>query len=182
MADPYMSQIEAFAFGFAPQNWMLCAGQLLPIAQHQALFSLLGTMYGGDGIRTFALPDLRGRLAVGMGQGTGLPNYVQGQKVGEESVTLVLSNMSQGMHTHSIRANTDTTGGTNQPGGSVVLSSAYVQQGTSAPTPYNAYNNTKASVAMGSLGQTGGQPHENRAPTLVVNYCICVQGIFPSRG
>ena len=181
MSDPFMSQIEAFAFDFAPRNWMLCAGQLLPIAQYQGLFALLGTMYGGDGIRTFALPDLRGRLAVGMGQGTGLPTYVQGEKIGEESVTLALANMAPAMHTHSLRANTDTTGGTNQPGGSVVLSSAYVQEGTLAPTPYNAYSTAAASVAMGSLAQIGGQPHENRAPALVLNYCICVSGIFPSR-
>jgi microcystin-dependent protein len=181
MSAPFMSQVEAFAFDFAPRNWMQCNGQLLLISQNQGLFALLGTMYGGDGVRTFALPDLRGRFAVGMGQGTGLPNYIQGEQVGEESVTLVLANMSAAIHTHNIRANTDTTGGTNQPGGNVALSSAYVQEGTLTPVPFTAYSTAPPVVAMGSLAQAGGQPHENRSPSLAINYCICIQGIFPSR-
>ncbi|HEY1935558.1 MAG TPA: tail fiber protein [Acetobacteraceae bacterium] len=177
-----MSQIEAFAFDFAPKNWMPCAGQTLPKNQYQALFALLGTTYGGDGINTFQLPDLRGRFAIGMGPGTGLPPYVQGQQAGEESVTLTTATMPQAIHTHAINANNATTGGINQPGSGAVLSSAYIQVGTAAPTPFNAYSTGVPSVAMGSLSQAGGQPHDNLMPTLALNYCICVVGLFPSRG
>lgn len=182
MSDPFISQVEVFAFDFAPRNWMQCAGQTLPINQYQALFALLGTMYGGDGIRTFQLPDLRGRLAIGMGQGPGLPNYVEGEQVGEENVTLTMTNMGSGQHTHTISVSNTTTGGTNVPGPSVVLGSAYVQEGTGTPTPFNAYSTGPTAVAMGSLVQAGGAAHDNRMPTLALNYCICINGVFPSRG
>jgi len=182
MSDPFISQIEVFAFGFAPRNWMQCAGQILPINQYQALFALLGTTYGGDGVRTFQLPDLRSRVAISMGQGPGLPAYVEGQQVGEENFTLTLDNMPPSMHTHTINASTTATGGTNQPGPSVALASAYVQEGTAAPTPFNAYSTAAATVGMGSLVQAGGAPHSNVMPTLALNYCICINGVFPSRG
>ena len=182
MSAPYMSQIEAFAFDYAPRDWMQCAGQLLPIRQYQALFALLGTMYGGDGINTFKLPDLRSRVAIGMGQGTGLPSYVQGEVIGEENVTILLANMTPTQHTHAINVSTETTGGTNEPGGNVVLAATYVQQGTLAPTPFNSYSTAVANVAMGTLAQAGGQPHNNQMPTQALNYCICISGLFPPRG
>ena len=181
MSDPYMSQIEVFAFDFAPRNWMPCAGQLLSTSQYSALFSLLGTTYGGNGTTNFALPDLRSRVAIGMAQGPGLPAYVQGQQVGEEGVVLDQTNMPPSEHSHAIRANTATTGGTNEPGPSVVLASSYVQQGTTAPVPFNAYSTGPASVAMDKLVEAGGMAHENRMPTLALNYCICIYGTFPSR-
>jgi microcystin-dependent protein len=179
MSDPYMSQIEAFAFGYAPQGWMLCAGQLLPVNQYQALFSLLGVTYGGDGMRTFQLPDLRSRFAVGAGQGTGLSDYVLGQTAGLENVTLVSANMPSTPHTHSISANNATTGGTNFPGGSVALGTGIGQNGTTVAI----YSTANPTVGMGALANNaGGQPHPNLMPGLAINYCICINGLFPSRG
>ena len=114
MAQPFLGEIEAFAFNFAPRGWALCAGQVLPINQNTALFSLLGTTYGGNGTTTFQLPDLRGRVANAFGQGQGLGNYSLGQTGGQESHTLILNEMSSGGHSHAITAkNNGTTGGTN---------------------------------------------------------------------
>ena len=115
MAEPFISQIEAFAFNFAPKGWALCAGQILPINQNQALFSLLGTTFGGNGTTTFALPDLRGRLANGFGQGSGLANYNLGQRGGQETHTLTVTETP--LHSHLINAdNNGTTGGSSTPG------------------------------------------------------------------
>ena len=178
MAEPYLSQIEAFSFGFAPKGWALCAGQVLPIQQNQALFSLLGTTYGGDGIRTFALPDLRGRAALALGQGPGLSQYTLGQSGGQETHTLTAAETPA--HTHAIAAvNNGTKSGTNVPGASVTLGSGY--SASSGSPPVTIYSSDTPTVAMGSLGSTGGQAHENRMPYLAVNYCIALQGVFPSR-
>ena len=184
MSDPYMSQIEAFAFGIVPRNWMQCAGQTLPIAQYQALFSLLGTYYGGDGVRTFQLPDLRGRLAIGFGQGTGLTDRELGEKTGFENEQITLAHMPAQPHSHAVNAINATSGGTNAPSPSVALSAGYVQVATDTPTPFNMYGTLAsgdATVQMGQLAPAGGQPHNNMMPYLAVNYCICVNGIFPSR-
>ncbi len=180
MAQPYLGEIEAFSFGFAPKGWALCAGQLLPINQNQALFSLLGTTYGGDGISNFALPDLRGRIANASGEGPGLALYNLGQTGGQELHTLVLAEMQSGGHTHTVNAtNNGQTGGTNVPGSGVTLGSGYASE-TGSPL-VNIYSSAAPTVAMGSLASTGGQPHENRMPFLGLNYCIALQGIFPSR-
>jgi microcystin-dependent protein len=178
--EPFLGQIEAFAFNFPPRGWASCAGQLLPISQNTALFSLLGTFYGGNGTSTFALPDLRGRVANGFGQGQGLQNYNIGQTGGEELHTLVLGEMAAGGHTHAVTAtNNGTTGGTNVPSAAVTLGSGYSSE-TGSPA-VNIYSSAASTIAMGSLGQAGGQPHENRMPFLALNYCIALQGIFPSR-
>jgi microcystin-dependent protein len=180
MAQPFIGQIEAFAFNFAPKNWAFCAGQLLPVNQNTALFSLLGTTYGGDGITTFALPDLRGRIANAFGQGQGLAPYELGQKGGEEFHTLILTEMAAGGHTHTINAtNNGQTGGTNVPSGTVTLGSGYSSE-TGSPT-VSIYSSAAPAIAMGSLAPIGGQPHENRMPFLGLNYCIALFGIFPSR-
>jgi microcystin-dependent protein len=178
MAQPFLSQIEAFPFNFPPKGWAFCAGQLLPIAQNQALFALLGTTFGGDGRTNFALPDLRGRLANGFGQGLGLANYTLGQRGGEETHTL--TGTETPLHSHLINAdNNGTTGGTSTPGSGVTLGAGYANEAGSPAV--NIYSSAAPTIAMGSLGSTGGQPHENRMPSLALNYCIALQGIFPSQ-
>jgi microcystin-dependent protein len=178
MAQPFLSQIEAFPFNFPPKGWAFCAGQLLPIAQNQALFALLGTTFGGDGRTNFALPDLRGRLANGFGQGSGLANYTLGQRGGEETHTL--TGTETPLHSHLINAdNNGTTGGTSTPGSGVTLGAGYANEAGSPAV--NIYSSAAPTIAMGSLGSTGGQQHENRMPFLALNYCIALQGVFPSQ-
>ncbi len=138
---------------------------------------MLGTTYGGNGTTTFQLPDLRGRLAVGFGQGNGLSPYALGEAMGQESVAITVGQMP-GSHTHTVTASTATAGGTNTPGPAVWLSSAATN--TSPPTVVDIDSTDAPSVTMGKLAPTGGQTHENRMPFLAMNYCICVAGIFPS--
>jgi microcystin-dependent protein len=178
---PYISMIEAFAFNFAPRGWAMCAGQTLSIAQYQALFSLLGTTYGGNGQTTFNLPDLRGRLALGFGQGPGLSSYALGAAGGQESHQLVISEVPP--HAHTLNAmNNGQANGTNVPSSSVLMGSGY---GIEANNPAeNIYGNASPSIAMAAsaVGSAGGnQPHENRMPFLTINYCIALEGVFPSR-
>ena len=178
MAEAFLSQIEAFPFNFAPKGWAFCAGQLLPINQNQALFALLGTTFGGDGVSTFALPDLRGRVANGLGQGQGLSPYNLGQRGGEETHTL--SAAETPVHNHLVNAdNNGTTGGSHVPSDAATLGSGYASE-TGSPV-VNIYSSASPTIAMGSLGPVGGQPHENRMPFLALNYCIALQGIFPSQ-
>jgi microcystin-dependent protein len=174
MQDPWLGEIALVAFNFAPVGWAMCNGQLLSIAQNTALFSLLGTTYGGDGQKTFALPDLRSRVPLHFGQGTGLSSYSLGQAVGVESVTLQTQQIPA--HTHAYTPQASTTGGTAvSPAGALWATSA------TGDTIYRT-GASNASMAAQSLGQTGGgQPHENRQPTLALNYIIALQGIFPSR-
>jgi len=181
MANPFISMIEAFSFNFAPRGWALCAGQTLPINQNQALFALLGITFGGNGQTTFNLPDLRGRLALGFGQGAGLSLYNLGAAGGEEA-HLLLSSEVPG-HAHTLNAtNNGQSNGTNVPSGSVLMGSGY---GIEVNNPVeNIYSNAAPTVAMaaGAVSTAGsGAPHENRMPFLTINYCIALQGIFPSR-
>ncbi|HUB13357.1 MAG TPA: tail fiber protein [Acetobacteraceae bacterium] len=176
MSDPYLSQVELFPFNFAPRGWAQCNGQLLPINQNQALFAVIGTFFGGNGVNNFALPDLRSRAVVGIGQGSGLSNYVIGQAAGTENVSL--SSQTTASHTHSVMANPGTTGGTNTPGSSVVLSTGITSTGTTVPI----YSSTAPSVTMGQVGQAGtGVPHNNIGPYVGLNYCIALQGVFPTQ-
>jgi microcystin-dependent protein len=171
--DPWVGEIALVGFNFAPVGWALCNGQLLPIVQNQALFALLGTTFGGDGITTFALPDLRGRVPIHMGQGPGLSSFTMGQVGGLESVTLLGTQIPQ--HTHALNAST-LNGTSDVPGAAAVLAknaSGVPQYGSAAP------NVTLATAAIGLTG--GGQPHENHQPYLTMNYIIALQGIFPSR-
>jgi microcystin-dependent protein len=181
MANPFISMIEAFSFNFAPRGWALCAGQTLPINQNQALFALLGITFGGNGQTTFNLPDLRGRLALGFGQGAGLSLYNLGAAGGEEA-HLLLSSEVPG-HAHTLNAtNNGQSNGTNVPSGSVLMGSGY---GIEANNPVeNIYSNAAPTVAMaaGAVSTAGrGAPHENRMPFLTINYCIALTGIFPSQ-
>lgn len=175
--EPYLGQIESFAFGIIPKGWAPCNGQLLSIAQNQALFSLLGTTYGGDGVTNFALPDLRGRISLGVGQGPGLPTANLGTRSGEEAHTLLWTEVPA--HTHSVNAvNNGANGGTNVPGTGVTLGSARLPAGGAA---VNVYSATTPSLSMAAVNFVGGQAHENRMPYLTMNYCIALVGIFPSR-
>lgn len=178
---PYIGAIFAFGFNFPPQGWMECNGALISINDYQALYSLLGTTYGGDGVATFALPNLNGRVPVGAGQGPGLSNYVLGQKAGSESVTLTTNNLPP--HTHAILTATlpvsTNTGELNDP------TNAYFGVSDSViGSTYSATGNGTAMGAnpVGATGVTGSSlPFSVLNPLLTVNYCIAVEGIFPPR-
>ena len=167
MADPFIGQLALFPWGLIPRYWAPCQGQTMSIQQNQALFSLLGTTYGGDGVRTFNLPDLRGRTPVGAGNGLAL-----GQQAGEEMHTL--TNLEVPSHTHLLQG-TSTTGDTDKPNGNLLGAT------TSNQTVYQP-NPDGSNLAAGTMGPYGnGQPHENRSPYVAMNWCISLSGIFPSR-
>jgi len=177
--DPFIGEIRIFAGNFAPNGWALCQGQLLPISQYAALFSLLGTMYGGNGVQNFALPDLRGRVVMGVGQGPGLSNYMQGQMGGKETVTLTTPQMPA--HSHSVNATEIQT--TTDPKGAVPAKPVAVSPGEKVPTIYGGTPDGNTTMNAAMIGQTGGsQPVSVEQPYLVINYIIALQGIFPSRG
>ena len=163
--DPIIGQIILIGFNWAPQGWALCNGQLLPISQYNALFSLIGTTYGGDGRTTFALPDLRGRVPVHQGNGPGLTPRVMGEASGTEAVTLTLPEIPMHTHTATVSAQPASRGGT------VLAASGLLNTGPSdlvlAPTTI--------SPAGGSM------PHQNMQPYLVMNYIIALEGIYPTR-
>jgi microcystin-dependent protein len=172
MADPFVAEIRIFPFNFAPKGWAFCDGQILPLSQNTALFSLLGTTYGGDGKSTFALPNLRDSFAMGAGQGPGLSDRFLGEALGSETVTLLESEIPG--HIHGLGA-----GGSEaayaSPGGSVVMGTT---RGTQLYAGAGATANAHAS-AMAVAG--GGLPHNNRQPTLGMNFCIALQGVYPPR-
>ncbi len=173
MSQPFVGQIIPVGFNFAPVGWLLCDGSSLSIAEYQVLFTLLGTTYGGNGQTTFNLPDLRGRGALGMGQGSGLQPYIQGQASGSENVTLVANQIAA--HTHALNAASTTTSAV--PLGTTVL-------GTPDAEFIYATSGASTTLASGSIGAApgGSQPHENRQPFQVINYIIAFAGIFPSQG
>jgi microcystin-dependent protein len=174
VADPFVAEIRIFGFNFPPTGWATCDGQLLPISQNTALFSLLGTFYGGDGKSTFALPNLAGSAALHQGQGKGLSEYVVGQSAGEPHVTLLGTEMPA--HTHSLMASSDPADlGAPAPNRSLARSqpNIYKQPANASPQP----------LAPQAVGVTGGSvPHNNMMPFLTLNFCIALQGIFPPRG
>jgi microcystin-dependent protein len=174
---PFLGMVTIFGFNFPPRGWQLCNGQLISIAQNQALFALLGTMYGGDGVSTFALPDFRGRVPVGMGTGPGLSNYVQGQVSGTENVTLLSTQMPQ--HSHVMTASGD---GPTQATASGASLASEVRGGVN-PMPTVYANGATNPVSMGSATSIAGgsQPHSNMQPYLALNFSIAMEGIFPSR-
>ena len=170
MSDPFLGQILLLPYNFAPRGWAFCQGQLLSISQNTALFSLLGTTYGGNGQTTFALPDLRGRVAISSGQGPGLQNYDLGGVGGNESVTLALNQMP--LHNHQALA-VDDDATTSIPGNHALANIT--------PAGYTTKNPT-AAMSPGMIGNTGGnQPFQNLPPYLTLNYCIALEGIYPSR-
>jgi microcystin-dependent protein len=175
MSSPFVAEIRIFACNFAPTGWAECNGQLMPISQNTALFSLLGTTYGGDGKSTFGLPNFQGNSPMEQGQGAGLSLRDLGEAAGEDYVTLLQSEMPS--HPHS--ANADSGGGSaNTPTGNVWAATVVARQGV------NVYASTQG-VTMNplALSLTGGSlPHNNLMPYLVLNFCIALQGIFPARG
>jgi microcystin-dependent protein len=174
--QPFIGEIFLFAGNFAPRNYALCNGQLLAISQNTALFSILGTTYGGNGTTTFALPDLRDRMPLHMGQGPGLSSRVLGQTGGASSVTLTVAQLPA--HVHPLTAS-----GTPGNSASPSAARASVSGARSIETEiWKASPSATVNMAPNALGNTGsGQAHENRSPYLGVNYCIALVGIFPSR-
>jgi len=166
MAEPYLSELRLFSFGFPPKGWAFCNGQLLPINQNQALFSLLGTTYGGNGQTNFALPNLRGRVPIHSGNG-----FTLGQAAGQEAHTVTISEMPT--HQHFLQATTAATT-TNIPNGTLLS--------TSAPNDFYTGAAGLTGLVASSVSNVGGsQPHENRQPFLTLSWCIALQGIFPSQ-
>lgn len=175
MSDPFIGEIRIFAGNFAPEGWALCNGQLLQISQNTALFSIIGTTYGGDGRSTFALPNLQGRIPVSFGQGAGLSNLVLGQSYGSEAVTLTANQMPS--HGHSATIKGANAGTTNQPQdslfGKVPRTNMY---STPDATPTNM---TEGSISLQNAG--GSLAHNNMQPYLTLNFIIAINGIYPSR-
>ena len=171
--EPFLAQIILFGGNFAPRGWAFCEGQLLPISSNSALFSLLGTIYGGDGRTTFALPDLRGRTPISPGTGPGLPTYGAGQKGG--STTNILTVGQLPAHTHLANINASSSDGEDTSPSGLYL-------GESASDLYTGEGGTPMATGSVSVGNTGaGQAVNNMQPYLAVNYIIALQGIFPSR-
>ena len=168
MSEPFLGELKLVSFNFAPKGWTQCNGQLLPISQNQALFSLLGTMYGGNGAQTFALPDLRSRIPIGFG-----PNVTQGERGGEEFHTVTMQELPA--HTHGPVVAAADNADVIKPG------NHFFGATTGNLTVYASPSNL-APMNAGVVSSIGGsQPHENRQPFLVLNWIIALQGIFPSR-
>lgn len=169
MSEPFLAEVRIVGFNFAPRGWAFCDGQILPINQNQSLYSLLGTTYGGDGRTSFALPDLRGRMPIHVGRSDGGGFHSLGEKAGEETHTLTSNEMPQ--HRHEWRASGE-PGSVPTPAGN-------------APAAFNnGYNDGVDTVSphpQTVLSVGGGQAHENMQPYLAVNFCIALQGLFPSR-
>ena len=169
--DPFVAEIRIFPFNFAPRGWAFCSGQLLPISQNTALFSLLGTYYGGNGKSNFALPDLQGRTPMHPGQGPGLSLHDLGETGGDETVSLLESEIP--IHYHTLMA-------ANLNSQSTVPTANSLGRGN----PVKVYSSGSPYVAMGSnsIAPAGGnQPHNNMMPYLTMNFCIALQGVFPPR-
>lgn len=174
MADPFVAEIRIFPFNFAPKGWAWCNGQLLPLSQNTALFSLLGTTYGGDGKSTFALPDLEGRAPMHPGQGPGLSLHDLGETGGSETVTLLESEMPA--HPHTMMASNDASV-TNEP-----LANQIAKPFGRGNNDFIITNQNLAAMSPSTLAPAGGdQPHNNLMPYLTFNFNIALQGVFPAR-
>jgi microcystin-dependent protein len=172
MSEPFVAQIQIFGFNFPPQGWAFCQGQILPISQNTALFSLLGTQFGGDGRSNFALPNLQGSVPIGQGQGPGLTQRNLGDTGGEPFVTLLSNQLPA--HTHAANCNNN-VGTAYDPAGQVWSQDAGGNQEYGSGTPAGQMS-PNAILPAG-----GGQPHNNLQPYLALNYCIAMQGVFPPR-
>lgn len=168
-SQPFLGQIALFSFNFAPHGWALCYGQLLPVSQYQSLFTLLGTTYGGDGLTTFGLPDLRGRVPVGLAEDPELPQSTLGAKIGAETHQLQVDELP--VHSHSLKASSN-AGTSYNPADNVP-----------AANPDNILqyaSNPDVTMTGSGISETGGnQPHNNMQPFTAINYCIALQGLYP---
>ena len=174
MADPFVAEIRIFPFNFAPRGWAWCDGQLLPLSQNTALFSLLGTTYGGNGMSNFALPDLQGRAPMHPGQGPGLSLHDLGETGGSETVTLLESEIPA--HSHTLQAST-APGNNKNPAGNVLARS------TGGNVYFAPASQPVVSMSDQEISPSGGdQPHNNLQPYLTFYFCIALQGVFPPRG
>ena len=179
MSEPFIGNVIIFSGNFAPVGWAFCQGQQLQVAQHNALFNLIGTTYGSDGPGNFALPDLRGRVPVHMGQGPG-SNYQIGEAAGVESVTLTQQQLPS--HPHTVQVRTGVAGNTSAPSNSSVLADEFQSQANAAFVYAPISNLNQVSLATQTIGLAGGsQPHENRQLFLTLNFIIALEGVFPSR-
>lgn len=174
MSEPFLGEIRMFGFQFAPEGWAMCNGQTLSISQNTALFSLLGTMYGGNGTTTFQLPNLQSRVPIHQGQGPGLSSYVMGQSSGAETVTLTSSEIPS--HNHLLNCNT-------AGGNAASPQNSYpAVESTGTSLDYNTAATSGATMNAGAIALTGGgEAHTNIQPYLCVNFCIAMEGVFPSR-
>jgi microcystin-dependent protein len=174
MADPFVAEIRIFAFNFAPTGWAFCDGQILPISQNTALFSLLGTTYGGDGKSTFALPNMQGNAPMQQGQGQGLSLRDLGEQSGSEAITLLVSEIP--FHTHGLMAGVD-------PANVQIPTNTVSLTRSSGGNAYSTSTSGLVAMAPQTLSPAGGgQPHNNMQPYLTLNFCIALQGVFPPRG
>lgn len=179
MANPFVAEIRIFPFNFAPTGWATCDGQLLPISQNTALFSLLGTTYGGNGQSTFALPNLQGAAPMHPGQGPGLSLRDLGQIAGVESITLLTSEMPA--HAHTVQA-TSINGNTDQPSNAILARGNFSLQGTTGSVPLYSDQPPNTDMSFQGMAIAGGSlPHSNLQPYLTLNFCIALQGVFPPR-
>lgn len=173
MADPFVAEIRIFPFNFAPTGWATCDGQILPISQNTALFSLLGTTYGGNGQSTFALPNLQGSAPMSWGQGPGLSLYDLGQSGGSDTVTVLESEMP--LHTHSMSAS-------NQPGEDAAPANQALGRSVGASLYQTTTDQNVVQLAFQALTPAGSSfPHNNLMPYLTLTFCIALQGVFPPR-
>jgi microcystin-dependent protein len=181
MTSPFVAEIRIFPYNFAPTGWAFCAGQLMPISQNTALFSLLGTTYGGDGKSTFGLPNLQGSAPMHPGQGPGLTERFLGETGGEQNLTLLISEIPS--HTHTVNA--DTAFGTTADPTNALYMRGNFDDGNGHTGGVQVYNNGAPNTQMNpiqALSIVGSSfPHQNMMPSLGVNFCIALQGVFPAR-
>lgn len=176
MSNPFVAEIRMLGCNFPPNGWAFCNGQILAIAQNTALFSLIGTFYGGNGQSTFALPDLQGRVAIGAGQGPGLSQREVGEQGGTSTVTLLTSELPP--HSHVLTGNSGATDVASPEGNRMGTTGTRGQQVNAYAAPASA----NAQMDPAALAPVGGtQPHENVMPSLAINFCIALQGVFPPR-
>jgi microcystin-dependent protein len=178
--DPFIGQISLLGCNFAPVGWALCQGQILPISQNTALFSLLGTNFGGNGVSNFALPDLRSRVPIGFGQGAGLSAYTIGQSAGVETVQIAAPNYPSHSHSLTAAAGAATQ---NAPAGLIEAEGQTGGRGGTLDLALYSASGSATTLAPGALASApgGSQPHNNLQPYLALNFCIALQGVFPSR-